>query len=292
VKIVDERIREAQVTREDFSELKGIVAELAQAQRDLAEAQKRTEARLDGLTAKVEELAEAQRKTETRLDSLTVKVEELAEAQKRTEQKVEELAEAQRKTEVRLDSLTVKMEELAEAQKRTEQRVEELAEAQKRTEQKVEELAEAQRRTEEEVRTLVVGLKRTREDLGGLSRIFSYAFENEAYRMLPKLLEEKYGIRVKEKMIRTDIGNQEVNFLARAEKEGREVYLVGEAKLRLDDGKKRKDVWKELEEKVKAVKEEYGEVEVVPFLVTHFATKGFLRQAKERGIIVVQSFEW
>jgi hypothetical protein len=206
-KIVDERIRETQVTREDFSELKGIVAELAQAQRDLAEAQKRTEARLDGLTVKVEELTEAQKRTE-------------------------------------------------------------------------------------EVRTLAVGLKRTREDLGGLSRSFSYAFENEAYRMLPKLLEEKYGIRVKEKIIRTDIGNQEVNFLARAEKEGREVYLVGEAKLRLDDGKKRKDVWKELEEKVKAVKEEYGEVEVVPFLVTHFATKGFLRQAKERGIIVVQSFEW
>ncbi|WP_369017998.1 hypothetical protein QBE54_09710 [Thermatribacter velox] len=256
-KIVDERVRETQVTREDFSELKGIVAELAQAQRELVEAQKRTEARLDGLTVKVEELAEAQRKTETRLDSLTVR-----------------------------------MEELAEAQKRTEQRVEELAEAQKRTEQKVEELAEAQRRTEEEVRTLAVGLKRTREDLGGLSRSFSYAFENEAYRMLPKLLEEKYGIRLKEKMVRTDIGNQEVNFLARAEKEGREVYLVGEAKLRLDDGKKRKDVWKELEEKVKAVKEEYGEVEVVPFLVTHFATKGFLRQAKDRGIIVVQSFEW
>jgi hypothetical protein len=80
-KIVDERIRETQVTREDFSELKGIVAELAQAQR---------------------------------------------------------------------------------------------------------ELVEAQRRTEEEVRTLAVGLKRTREDLGGLSRSFSYAFENEAYRMLPK----------------------------------------------------------------------------------------------------------
>jgi len=108
-KIVDARIRETQVTREDFSELKSIVAELAQAQR-----------------------------------------------------------------------------ELVEAQKRTDQKVEELAEAQKRTEQRVEELAEAQRRTEEEVRTLAVGLKRTREDLGGLSRSFSYAFENEAYRMLPK----------------------------------------------------------------------------------------------------------
>jgi maleate cis-trans isomerase len=36
IKIVDGRIREAHVTKEDFSELKGIV-------RELAEAQKRTE---------------------------------------------------------------------------------------------------------------------------------------------------------------------------------------------------------------------------------------------------------
>jgi vacuolar-type H+-ATPase subunit I/STV1 len=66
------------VTRADFDELKAVV-------RDLAEAQKRTETRL-------EELAEAQKRTEAR-------VEELAEAQKRTEARVEELAEAQRRTE-------------------------------------------------------------------------------------------------------------------------------------------------------------------------------------------------
>ena len=71
------------VTKEDFSELKQIVA-------DLGAAQKRTEQR-------VEELAEAQKRTEQRLDSLAVKVEELAEAQKRTEQRVEELAEAMQK---------------------------------------------------------------------------------------------------------------------------------------------------------------------------------------------------
>ncbi len=59
------------VTQDDFKELKDIVAELA-------EAQKRTEQRLDSLAAKVEELAEAQKRTEQ-------KVEELAEAQKRTE---------------------------------------------------------------------------------------------------------------------------------------------------------------------------------------------------------------
>ncbi len=91
------------VTKDEFRELRGIVTELAQAQ-------KRTE-------IKIEELAEAQKRTE-------VKIEELAEAQKRTEVKIEELAEAQKRTEV-------KVEELAEAQKRTEIKVEELSETQK-----------------------------------------------------------------------------------------------------------------------------------------------------------------
>jgi len=66
------------VTKEDFRELKQVVAELAQAQ-------KRTEER-------VEELAQAQKRTEER-------VEELAQAQKRTEERVEELAQAQKRTE-------------------------------------------------------------------------------------------------------------------------------------------------------------------------------------------------
>jgi hypothetical protein len=93
IKIIDERIREAHVTREDFSELKNIV-------RELAEAQKRTEQR-------VEELAEAQRNSEQRLTRLEVVVGELAEAQKRTEQRVEELAQAQKRTEEELRRLVV-----------------------------------------------------------------------------------------------------------------------------------------------------------------------------------------
>ena len=72
------------VKKEDFTELKNVVF-------DLAEAQKRTE-------IKVEELAEAQKRTE-------IKVEELAEAQKRTEIKVEELANAQKNTELALKDL-------------------------------------------------------------------------------------------------------------------------------------------------------------------------------------------
>jgi hypothetical protein len=84
------------VTKDDFADLKAVVA-------DLAEAQKRTEQR-------VEELAGAQKRTEQR-------VEELAEAQKRTEQRVEELAEAQKRTEQRVG-------ELAVSQKRIEERME------------------------------------------------------------------------------------------------------------------------------------------------------------------------
>ncbi|MFN3704540.1 MAG: hypothetical protein ACK4WM_00875 [Thermoflexales bacterium] len=64
----------------------------------------------------VRSLAEAQRRTEQRLN-------ELAEAQRRTEQRLNELAEAQRRTEQRLDRLETIVAELVEAQRRTEETV-------------------------------------------------------------------------------------------------------------------------------------------------------------------------
>jgi len=204
VKIIDERIRESHVTKEDFSELKGIVKELA-------------------------------------------------EAQKRTEQRVEELAEAQKRTEIELKKLTA------------------------------------------EVKGLTKGLKDTRGEVGGLSRTLGYAFENEAYRYLPKVLQERYGITIKERFVREEIGGREVNIFGRGEKNGEEVLVIGEAKLRLDERRKEReerDVFGELEDKVKAVREEYNGAGIVKVLVTHYATKGFLKLAKERGVIVVQSFEW
>ncbi len=182
--------------------------------------------------------------------------------------------------------------ELAEAQKRTEVRVEELAEAQKMTENELRELAY-------EVKGLASGLKDTREDVGGISRTMSYAFENEAYRNLPKVLEEGYGIVVKDKVIRAEIGKKEINVFAGAEKEGREILIVGEAKLKLDEKIERlkrrrgqEDVFEELGKKVDVVKEEYGELDIVRVLVCHFATKGFIKEAEAKGVIVVQSFEW
>src|SRR6266508_1836131 len=91
--------RNTAVEEVSFSDLRDIVRELAQAQL-------RTEAR-------VEELAQAQARTEVRLDSLTTRVEELAQAQLRTETRMEALAQAQARTEAR-------MEALAQAQLRTE----------------------------------------------------------------------------------------------------------------------------------------------------------------------------
>jgi len=224
------------------------------------------------------ELAEAQKRTEVRMG-------ELAEAQKRTEVRMGELAEAQKRTEVR-------MEELAEAQKRTEVRMEELAEAQKRTEVRMEELTEAQKRTEEEVRKLAIGLHDTRVHLGGLSRSFGYAFENEAYRNLPKLLYDRYGYEVKERVVRAEVGGKEINFFGKAIKNGKEIYIVGESKVRLDEGQWRSEVFEYLQEKINAIREVYGDVPILPILVTHFATQGFIKEATQKGIIVIQSYEW
>jgi hypothetical protein len=86
-----------------------------------------TKADMAELRSVVRELAQAQKQTEVGLNELRSTVAELAQAQKRTEIRVEELAQAQKQTEIRI-------EELAQAQKRTEIRVEELAQAQKRTE--------------------------------------------------------------------------------------------------------------------------------------------------------------
>jgi uncharacterized protein YecE (DUF72 family) len=189
----------------------------------------------------------------------------------------------QRLTE-KVEKLANIVAQLAEAQKRTEEELKALSKT-------VAELAEAQRKTEEEVRTLAQELKRTRQDLGGLSLSFSYALENEAYRMLPQVLK-RYGLELEDKLIRKEIAGEEINFFATARKNGKTVYIVGETKLRLDDTKKRDDVFKQLEKKISAVKKVYGDVQIVPLIVTHFAKESMLKKAKERGIIVVQSYEW
>jgi DNA repair exonuclease SbcCD ATPase subunit len=91
-RIIEQKISEAKVTRENFNKLTSIVTELSNNVLKLAEAQKRTEdslaklaERVTRLEEAVERLAEAQKRTEERVTRLEEAIQRLAEAQKRTE---------------------------------------------------------------------------------------------------------------------------------------------------------------------------------------------------------------
>ncbi len=70
VRIVDDRVRDIKVAREEYERLRESIAKLAEAQR-------RTEERLERLAERVEELAEAQRRTEERLEKLIAALDSL-----------------------------------------------------------------------------------------------------------------------------------------------------------------------------------------------------------------------
>jgi len=234
------------VKTSDFNELKGIVTELAQAQKKTEiEIQKLTE----GLRQTREEFGQKIGQTEDKLGGLSNKLdltrEELGGLSNKVDLTREELGGLSNKLDL----------------------------------------------TREELGGLSNKVDLTREELGGLSRSVSYAFENEAYRMISGVLKDRYGINLTDKMIRTEIGGKEINILGRAKRNGKDVVIVGEAKLRLDERRKKPDIFEELEEKVLAVKEEYKE-EIVRVLVTHYATKGFMAEAEQKEVIVIQSFEW
>ena len=193
-----------------------------------------------------------------------------------------ELAASQMASEKRLNHIDVTLAELAQAQKRTEQRLEKLIEAQERTEQILQQV--------------VIGLDDLRQEVGGLSKSVSYGFENEAYRMVSDFLKERYGIVTTEKFIRKDIDDKEINLFGKGKRNGQDVLIVGEAKLRLDERRRKRrgrmDVFEQLEDKVKTVRKSYPDIEIVKVLLTHYATTKFLTEAQDKGVIVIQSYEW
>lgn len=216
------------------------------------------------------------------------------------------------------------VKDLGQAQQRTEARVGELTQAQQRTEERIDELAQAQQRTEERVNDLatdmqeltrvVAGLGQQmtemslqmtkmsgqigdmRSEMGGMSRSMAYALENDAYRSLPAFLLEHYGITLSERIIRTDIEGEEINFFALGERDGNPICLVGESKLHLDERRSSKreaeQVTNQIERKVDAVRQVYPKHEIVRLLVTHYARPSILQFLEEQNIIVVQTFEW
>ena len=215
VTIVDDRVKEIRVTREDFDRLTQTVAQLAQAQarteqrlEELTQAQARTEQRVEQLEGAMQRLAEAQARTEERLDRLEAAVERLAEAQARTEE--------------RLDRLEAAVERLAEAQARTEERVDRLEAA-------VERLAEAQARTEQALQQLAT-------QVGALSDNVGYGLEDIARVVLPGYLKQRYGVTVErlERRIFPIDGQQfDIDLYAEGSRGRRRVVVLGEVKSRI-----------------------------------------------------------
>lgn len=101
-----EQHRAVTVTRDDFADLRAVVAELAEAQQrtearmgEITEAQQRTEARMG-------QLSEAPQRTEASMERLAGRMDALAEAQQRTEAAMEQLALAQAETQQELSVLS------------------------------------------------------------------------------------------------------------------------------------------------------------------------------------------
>ena len=129
--------------------------------------------------------------------------------------------------------------------------------------------------------------KSRRSQVGGLSRSMAYALENEAYRKLAGYLTAHYQLEMKEKLIRTEVADEEINIFGIASQNGEDVIIVGEVVLKLDDQSK----LAKLDKKIKAVRKEYSQ-KIIPLMLTHFARSIIVEKAKEKGVLVVQSFQW
>jgi len=130
------------------------------------------------LKSAIHNLAMLQTHTEEKVQNLTEAQERLARAQERTEEKVQNLTEAQERTEEKVQNLTEAQERLARAQERTEEKVQNLTEAQERTEEKVQKLTEAQERTEEKLQKLTEAQERTEEKLQNLDDRVTEGFKS------------------------------------------------------------------------------------------------------------------
>ncbi len=216
-----------------------------------------------------------------------------------------------------ITSIKVEQKRFGVEQKRMGAELERIGVEQKRMGVELERVGVEQKRMGVELERVGVEQKRMakditsiRRDVGGLSRSVSYALENEAYRELPGYLKAKYGIELLDSLIRTEIKKDfEINILGEGTRHGKPVLIIGEAKLRLQryytagtsDNLQMVDVFEQLERNVEAVRHQCKDdetdadgntKEIVRILITHFATKDFLKEAEDKNVIVIQSHEW
>jgi len=161
VAVVDDRMKEIRVVRQEFDRLVEAHARTEAALNRLSEAQARTEAVLNRLT---EAQAQYQEASEARFARIEAALDRLAEAQARTEEEFRKYREA---SEARFARIEAALDRLAEAQARTEEEFRKYREASEsrfaRIEAALDRLAEAQAQTEARLRELAEAQERYQE---------------------------------------------------------------------------------------------------------------------------------
>ncbi|MGH7450927.1 MAG: hypothetical protein ACRENG_06260 [bacterium] len=220
------------------------------------------EPQLRGVLFAILEEIERQREetvTKSEFNELREIIRELALAQRQTQKELKELAEAQKQSEIRLSKLEMVVSELAEAQKQSEIRL-------SRLEAAVNRLADT-------VQDLVKDHSKTRAQLNGLSTTVGFVLENEAYKFLPALLKQEFGLEVQGKLLRKYVtdkkGEQiEVNIVGEAVRNGDHYIIIGESKSQLSKNK----ILEFFNKKLKRL-EGVFQGEIFPVLVTHMISE-------------------
>ena len=127
--------------------------------------------------------------------------------------------------------------------------------------------------------------------VGGPSDTVGYSLEDRAIKSLPQLLREQYQIEVKGRLVRKFIKynglKDEVNIFGEAERDGRSLYILGEAKAWLS--KKHIDKFLKRIQRLKFYK--VITEDNFMFFVTYSAEPEIEEYAKDKGIEIIWSYE-
>ena len=257
-RLIDERFKVMYVERSDFEDLKDLVKQIGQ---------------------NMFLLAEAQRKTEERLDAFEKATEENF---KKVWESINQLAEAQRRTEERLNAF----------EKATEENFKRVWESINQLTIRVDQLAEAQRKTEERLNQLISEHQRTREILAGISDTVGYGLEDKVMVYMREFARDEYGVEAeiveRRNVVYPDGRYDEVNIYVEGRKDGQKVYLIGECKSRPSKGEIDK-----LSKKRDRLRN-YFNADVYAFIVAYYFSpevENYLRE-EHPDIKMVKSYEF
>ncbi|MGB9860017.1 MAG: chordopoxvirus fusion protein, partial [Moorellaceae bacterium] len=128
--------------------------------------------------------------------------------------------------------------------------------------------------------------------LGGLAMTVGYRLEDEAFKALPELLQRDYSLRIKGRLKRAFVrDNQgqhiEVNIIGVGERDGQTYTIVGESKSQLS----KRDVDDFIRKKVKRLEGVFPRL--FPLLVTYMTSQPEVEEyVRDKGIALYYSYDF